>query len=171
MVQNRLKLSMILLLGMGLTQLQAQTMYVMIRNGTQTAYPLDNIQKISFSPGNIHLFKIAENSENFDLTDIRHLNFNYIYNDTTLVVQQNSVCKIRIFPNPVSDILNIDLTSSESKQIDLDILSLDGRVIYTNVLKQVAGVQPINVSAMTQGVYLLRIKSREYSESFKFLKN
>lgn len=53
MRHKRLKLSAVLLLGLGLTGLQAQTMYVKESSGTQTAYTLSNIQKMSFSSGNL----------------------------------------------------------------------------------------------------------------------
>src|SRR5690554_5092155 len=61
MRHKRLKLSAVLLLGLGLTGLQAQTMYVKESSGTQTAYALSNIQKMSFSSGNLTVTKTDNN--------------------------------------------------------------------------------------------------------------
>ncbi|MEY3451220.1 MAG: hypothetical protein RL711_1046 [Bacteroidota bacterium] len=49
MRQKRLKLSAVFLLGLGLTGLQAQTMYVKEKSGTQTAYTLSSLRKMTFS--------------------------------------------------------------------------------------------------------------------------
>ena len=46
---KKVKLSAVLLLGLGLSSIQAQTMYVKKSNGTQTAYPLNSIRKMTFS--------------------------------------------------------------------------------------------------------------------------
>lgn len=42
MTHKKLKFSAVLLLGLGLTGLQAQTMYVKESSGTQTAYAVNN---------------------------------------------------------------------------------------------------------------------------------
>lgn len=81
MRHKRLKLSAVLLLGLGLTGLQAQTMYVKESSGTQTAYTLSNIQKMSFSSGNLTVTKTDNSSGVFALSDLRYLNFSDITTD------------------------------------------------------------------------------------------
>ena len=75
MKHQRLKLSAVLLLGLGLTGLQAQTLYVKESSGTQTAYTLSNIQKMSFSSGNLTVAKTDNSSGVYALSGLKHMNF------------------------------------------------------------------------------------------------
>ena len=75
MRQKRLKLSAVLLLGLGLTGLQAQTMYVWESNSTQTDYALSNIRKMTFSGGNVTIQKTDNSTGVYGLSGLRYLNF------------------------------------------------------------------------------------------------
>lgn len=72
------------------------------------------------------------------------------FNSTGLSVNNNSIDTFNIFPNPVSDILNI---SSNSIIQNLSIYNMNGqKVIETNTsLKQ------IDISNFSSGVYLLKV--------------
>ena len=50
---RRLVISIIIILGLGLTGLQAQKMQILETGGKQSAYFLSDIEKLSFSSGNI----------------------------------------------------------------------------------------------------------------------
>ena len=102
MKHKRLKLSAVLLLGLGLTGLQAQTMYVKESSGTQTAYTLSNIQKMSFSSGYLTVTKTDNSSGVFALSDLRYLNFS----DITTDLQEDLSVKsqqLKVYPNPVGE--------------------------------------------------------------------
>ena len=75
MRHKKLKLSIVLFLGIGLTGLQAQNMYVKEKSGTQTTYSLSAVKKISFLSGNIAISKIDGNSDVYSLERIRYLSF------------------------------------------------------------------------------------------------
>ena len=81
MRHNMLKISAVILLGLGLTGLQAQTMYVNESSGTQTAYTLSNIQKMSFSSGNLTVTKTDNSSGVYALINLRYLNFSDVSTD------------------------------------------------------------------------------------------
>jgi len=82
MRHKRLKLSAVLLLVLGLTGLQAQTMYVKESSGTQAAYTLSNIQKMSFSSGNLTVTKTDNSSGVYALSGLQHLSFTNTPADT-----------------------------------------------------------------------------------------
>ena len=75
MRQKRLKLSAVFLLGLGLTGLQAQTMYVKEKSGTQTAYTLSSLRKMTFSGGNATVQKSDNSTGVYALSQLRCLNF------------------------------------------------------------------------------------------------
>lgn len=84
MQHNRLKLGSILMLGLGLSSLQAQTMYVKQSGGTQTTYALDDILKMTFSSGNMVITKTDNSSETFTVAGLDYLSFS----DYTTDIQQ-----------------------------------------------------------------------------------
>ncbi|WP_379964527.1 T9SS type A sorting domain-containing protein [Epilithonimonas sp. UC225_85] len=71
---------------------------------------------------------------------------------------------IQIYPNPVKDILNI---KSDETISDYEIYSLDGRKLTTgNKIND----SKIDVSHLTKGNYLLKVKTKEKEQTTKFIK-
>ena len=75
MRHKKLKLSAVLLLGLGLTSLQAQTMYVKESSGTQTAYTLSNVRKMTFSGGNATVQKTDNSTGVYAMSGLKYLSF------------------------------------------------------------------------------------------------
>ena len=77
MRHKRLKLGTALLLGFGLSSLQAQTMYVKQIGGTQTAYALSDVRKMTFSSGNMVITKTDNSSAIFSVAEFFRLHIRY----------------------------------------------------------------------------------------------
>jgi len=60
---------------------------------------------------------------------------------------------LKMYPNPVSDILNIDIAN----QADMEIVSMQGKLLLKRHLQ--AGINSVEVSMLSKGVYLLRLGS------------
>lgn len=86
---------------------------------------------------------------------------NVVFQTTASVgqVEQNS---FRIYPNPVSSVLNIE-SNSEVKSVE--IFDLTGRKVAVSVLNNT-----VNVSSLTQGTYIINITSDNGSAQTKFIK-
>lgn len=68
----------------------------------------------------------------------------------------SDVQKIDIFPNPVNNILNINLTGYTGKS-DLSLFDVNGRIVLN---RQVSATNtPLDISKLPAGVYMLRIKN------------
>ncbi|MET3886103.1 fibronectin type III domain-containing protein [Niastella sp. OAS944] len=68
----------------------------------------------------------------------------------------SDVQKIDIFPNPVNNIVNINLTGYTGKS-DLSLFDVNGRIVMN---RQVSTVNtPLDISKLPAGVYMLRIKN------------
>ena len=81
-----LKLNAILLFGLSLSPLQGQTntMNMKAINGTQTAYALSNIRKLTYpSTGNMTVTKTTGNPDNYVLTELRYTSFSETTSETT----------------------------------------------------------------------------------------
>jgi len=79
---------------------------------------LSNIQKMSFSSGNLTVTKTDNSSGVFALSDLRYLNFSNITDITTDLQEDLSVKsqQLKVYPNPVGDILNINLTGKSETE-------------------------------------------------------
>jgi hypothetical protein len=165
---KQLKLSVAFLLGLGLTGLQAQTMYVKESNGAQTAYALGNIQKMSFSSGNLTVTKTGNNSEVYDLSDLRYLKFSDISSglDKPLLVEKQV---LHAYPNPVHDRLNIDLSGIAEKKGVISLFNFEGNVIMSRQVTR-AGIVSLDISHLPEGIYLCRFSNQTDATTIKIIK-
>lgn len=164
----RLKLSAVLLLGLGLTGLQAQTMNVRESNSTQTAYALSNIRKMTFSGGNATIQKTDNSTGIYALSGLRYLNFT----DLTTSIEEPTMklghSNLITYPNPVSDVLTIDLTGVIGGGM-ISILTIEGKVVQT---QNTSGnsMATINLSHLAKGIYLCRYSSTSEIKTVKIIK-
>lgn len=89
---------------------------------------------------------------------------------STLTVQESSatgiaavsskVSNFTVFPNPSSEIININFEAKKSVRIDIDITDLTGKQLIKVANGKYNGTvsKEVNVSALAQGVYLLKVE-------------
>jgi len=76
--------------------------------------------------------------------------------------------KIEVYPNPVSDYLNVGFADSKIKK--LKIFSGSGKVVYVNRSVNEL-LTKINVKSYTQGTYFAKIETDRGNKVIKFIKN
>jgi hypothetical protein len=169
MRHKRLKLSALLLLVIGLTGLQAQTMYVKENNGTQTAYVLSNIQKMSFSSGNLTVTKTGNTSIVYALNNLSYLNFTDF---STKIEEPFSFQKqmLSVYPNPVTYVLNIDLTGTVQEEGTLTLFNFEGKAVLNRQVSH-AGVLSLNIGHLPKGLYLCRYANVTETRTVKIIKH
>lgn len=140
----------------------AQTMFVRPITGTQSVYPVTDIQKLTFSGGNLIVNNTNGSSGTFALAGNRYINFT----DLTLGTISQQVVKnsFYVYPNPVSTVLNITNEDPAQSINHLEIISLEGRVLTKKNTFQV------DISALPRGMYFCRITSNKQTQTIKFLK-
>ncbi|MFK8104362.1 MAG: PKD domain-containing protein [Saprospiraceae bacterium] len=76
------------------------------------------------------------------------------------------------YPNPVTDQLNIDLTTNESLTITISLISITGQEVYTERLVSDKGENTfrIGVEGLSEGLYFARIMANDQVLSLKFVK-
>jgi hypothetical protein len=156
------KLISLFLFSFAISGLKAQTMYVRPISGLQTSYTIANIKKLTFSDGNLVVVNTTGSDDTFPLSGNRYLNFL----DLTLATPSQELVKSNFFvyPNPVTNVLNI--TNQDPTQIlsHLEIISLEGRVLMQQNTPQAV------VAALPQGIYFCRITTNNQTQTIKFLK-
>src|ERR1035437_7461369 len=165
-----LKLNLTLLLGFGLIPLHGQAiMNVKATVGTQTNYTLSTIRKLTFpNNNNMVVSKTTGSVDNYTISGVRYLKFGDV--GTNIAATQNdSRSNIHLYPNPVVDVLHIQLYGEEIQTITVEIFSIEGKLLYRNQLSGTISFQ-INVSELRQGIYLCRIYNGICAETNKFFK-
>jgi hypothetical protein len=166
-------LSVMLLLGLGLTTLQAQnTLYVKDKAGVTTSMSLSELRNITFPSGNLILTKTDGATSTFGLAEVRYLSFkDYSTNVKVIADTQNG--KIKFFPNPVIDEMQINYESNSTGLLRLEIFDLQGKIVYQEMINSQTGTNnaKFNVSQLCKGLYLCRLRGNDKFETVKFIKN
>jgi len=145
-------------------------MVVKINNeGSPFNYAISNINNITFANGNMN---IATNTgkEGVAISTIQNLTFSTA---TGIKTPENQPNNFLLYPIPVNDILYIMYTSAQGGQLQLEIVSLDGKVISSQMLYSQKGQNnnQINISSLAQGLYIIRLNDFTTTTISKFLKN
>lgn len=73
------------------------------------------------------------------------------------------------YPNPVTDILNVNLPATFSKQCTLQVIDAKGTIV--SAFKVTRNPQPIDVSKLAQGIYMIRANNAGSVITTKFIKD
>ena len=171
--KNRILMLLVGLAFTGITGLQAQKLYIGEHEGPPTAYFLSDIQTLRFTASHISVLKIDGVLETYAITDVRTLNFRLVPTAIREAIRETNPAAspgtLHIFPNPVTDILNIHLPSPLKSNGRLDIISPEGKLISTTTIKGSDKDYQINVSRLAKGFYLLRMHSGSVVETARFI--
>ena len=75
----------------------------------------------------------------------------------------------RIYPNPVRDLLTIDMTGLE-KPTSIKVIRSDGVLVKTIVPADGKQLLQVNTTGLTSGVYIVNIVNSKGTKSFSFVK-
>jgi Secretion system C-terminal sorting domain len=76
--------------------------------------------------------------------------------------------EINVYPNPVTDILKINIRNTDGNTIIANLFDNNGKLIYSG--KMVSGVSTINMAGFAKGIYLLRLKGNSEAQNIKIIK-
>jgi hypothetical protein len=147
--------------------INAQTMFVRPIAGSQTTYPVVDIQKLTFDNGNMLVTNNTGASGTFAISGLRYVSFTDFNLGTTN--PELATSKFYAYPNPASHILNISGSNAMQLVSQIEILSLEGRLLTQQNPSNESAPQ-IDISALPQGMYLCRIANGNQQETLKFLK-
>lgn len=85
--------------------------------------------------------------------------------NTTLGTDNFDASKFSFYPNPVSDVLNLSYVNEIS---EVSVFNLVGQQVLNQKVN--ANESQINMSALTQGAYIVKIKSENKEQTIKVLK-
>lgn len=89
----------------------------------------------------------------------------YTLNLTSLAVFNVNKSQVKVYPNPVVDVLNIE---ADSKVNTVQVFDLTGKVVSSHTLDSVKN--QVNLSKLTPGVYVVNIQTEKGIQSVKIVK-
>lgn len=92
-----------------------------------------------------------------------------IYTGTIGMSNFESALEFDIFPNPARHSINIALEKGLPGNLQLDIIDITGKVIYTQQYLQPTVTYSINISSLSRGIFLFRLNSDKTSFSKKVI--
>jgi hypothetical protein len=144
---------------------KAQTMYVRPIAGSQTTYPVAEIQKLTFDNGNMLVTNTTGANGTFALSSLRYVSFTDFNLGSTTPVSSNAYMA---YPNPARDLLTISGISNMQRLENIQILSLEGRLLLQQ--KPANETVQVDISALPQGMYLCKITNGNQQQIIKFIK-
>jgi hypothetical protein len=92
--------------------------------------------------------------------------------DITGIAEIKSEIGINLYPNPVNDILNIELLSTSNEDIEINISNISGQIIYKESQTINNGMNNfrIDVSSYPGGMYFVQVTGNKMLETLRFIK-
>ena len=75
------------------------------------------------------------------------------------ISEESAFRKLQVYPNPVSNELQIDYELNQKENIQLQLYGLNGQLIFTNNLMEEKAQATIQVNGLAAGLYLLKFSS------------
>lgn len=89
----------------------------------------------------------------------------------TITSIEDSVEGINIYPNPVVELLNVDLSADDlNRLVSIYVTDVTGRVYLSISKSELKSKNELNVSDLTSGLYILRLQGISKQQTFKVLK-
>ncbi len=110
---------------------------------------------------------------NIDLADVSKGDnrFELVFKNSATNIEQTLVLntKLTVYPNPASDVLNINLSNANFKNSNLSIFNISGKEIL-NANMNGSNTQ-VNIEELSNGVYFVNISNQNgFNQTVKFVK-
>ncbi len=79
------------------------------------------------------------------------------------------VVGLKLFPNPASDYLNVELEGFHEPILEIEILDIAGRRVLETTLNM--DLRKVDISRLQPGVYIIKIRNNERVLAKRFIKN
>ena len=107
---------------------------------------------------------------NESTTPLIRLGFEALEDVETATVEINKNISIAVSPNPTASDITVNLATDEATDMEVSIIDIAGRVISTKSYDAITELkEEFNLSALTNGVYLVHISTPEGVQTQKFI--
>jgi len=113
---------------------------------------------------------VNNGTTSIDDVDFEMGNYYVTFTDTDEIL---SIEQLSVFPNPVQSQLNVQLTLTQSMDVNITVMNVTGQVIRQNQYQMINGQNDVVIptSDLPSGVYMLRLETNDGVVTEKFVKN
>ncbi|MFZ4741695.1 MAG: T9SS type A sorting domain-containing protein [Bacteroidales bacterium] len=86
---------------------------------------------------------------------------------TSITETASKRAAFNLYPNPANEIVSLNVDYSRNTDLTLSIYNSIGKLVSSEILHQ--NQQQINISNLSNGIYTVKIKSKEWAESQKLI--
>ena len=151
----------------------AQSIYFNYSDGTNAAYNLADIRKITFDVDLMQLHMNDGSIFSRNVSTIGHYQYSESAVNVENLLSDLNDWKLQVFPNPTADALNLRYYLPKDDKITITIFDLQGKLI----LEQVAGEKLsgenqdiFDLRQIAAGTYICRISGKSNSISKQIIK-
>jgi hypothetical protein len=94
---------------------------------------------------------------------------------TTLSIQETDVAvlDVKVYPNPTTELINIQINHSTLDQVVVTITDLQGKEVYSGKYAGISNVIGINTASYATGTYVLSLKNlkKQVLGTYKIIKH
>ena len=82
--------------------------------------------------------------------------------NTLDVIEFTENLNIKLYPNPSNGSFSIEMNSEETQDIEFQILSINGKIVWNEIYRNQTGkrIYPVNIEGKANGIYILNIKTK-----------
>ncbi len=158
------------------TEPVALTVAVTTGNGTATATPAGGNTPYTYNWNNSQTTAtasgLAAGTATVTVTDSKGCTATASGNVVVSGIEEATLANtvIMVYPNPASDVLNVDVELTKTHNVQLRVTDATGKLVYLS--QQTASgsfKQPLNTTTFAAGVYVLELKLDNYSTYRRFV--
>ena len=103
---------------------------------------------------------------------VTNTTLNTIASSLSVKEEKAEITSVSIYPNPVSNLLNVNISLNKSENVKVEIFDYTGKIIYTKkvIINNGTNNYKLNVKDLNNGVYLVKITSQNLNYSERFIK-
>ena len=83
----------------------------------------------------------------------------------------NPMTAVRVYPNPATDVLNIEVNASQSSNMSINVFNIMGQKVMESNVNVNAGINcpSISTSELSSGIYFVTVKANGFENTMKFI--
>jgi hypothetical protein len=145
---------------------QTDTLYVNSTNHYANAYGLDGVRKLAFTETELNVITTNGSTNRFAFSNIESLTFVRKYNNGSIGLTEIESKTMRVFPNPVTDLLTVE---SETPISEITVFDLNGREVLRDMTHREKAI--VSFQTCPVGVYFIQVITEKEKLVKKIIKN
>ncbi len=93
------------------------------------------------------------------------------YSNVIKVENLKELDGIKVFPNPTTGELLLNINQLETEEFVLELSNLAGKVVITKTYSELTNLVQLDIAEMEKGVYILKVSSDSFKKYFRIVKN